>query len=1084
MRHNGFLVAVSAAALFLGGCASTARQRDLPPPLKLEGLVATDLRCEYRVNPLGIEELKPRLSWAVRSEQRGQKQTAYQIQVAGSEEKLLAGTPDLWDSGKVRSDATSQIAYGGAPLRSRMQCWWRVRVWDKYDAPSPWQPDEPVFWTMGLLDAADWQAEWIGLDAARAAQAAPLDDSIKAAKWIWFPEASPPPAETRYFRRSFTLPAKASVAGAVLTYTADNSGRLFINGKQAAKVEDFKHAFQVDIAEHLRDGLNVIAVEVVNAGDAPNPAGLIAAVRLRFKEGEPLVILSGSGWKASNRKEPGWQTHMFDDATWPAAQELAALGGGPWGDIKIRTAKLFLPPPPHLRKAFTLDKPIAGAYVYATALGLYELSINGRRVSDEYFSPGWTDYNRRVYYQTYDVTGMLRAGANTLGVILADGWYSGYIGWGHKRDHYGTQPRARVQLEVEYEDGAREVIASDATWKAAAGPIREADFLMGELYDARKELPGWDSPGFDDTLWQPVNVTPSVKQLVQAYPGVPVRALEPIRPLTVTRPGDGVHVFDLGQNFAGFARLRVAAPAGTAIVMRFAERLNPDGTIYTTNLRSARATDTYICRGDGIEEWQPRFTFHGFQYVEVAGLPGEPGPDTITGIPLSSDTPFVGGFACSDETAERLFLNAFWTQLANFIEVPTDCPQRDERLGWTGDAQIYVRTATYNTDVAAFFTKWLVDLVDARLDDGAFPDVAPRVVATGGGTAAWADAGLVCPWTIHQVYGDTRILRRHYDALAGWIEYCRAHSNGLLRPAAGYGDWLSIKADTPKDVLGTAYFACSTTLMARVAEALGKREDAAKYRALFEDIRAAFNKAYVSEDALIKGDTQTVYVLALAFDLLPEEQRARALERLVADIQGRDWHLSTGFVGTKDLMQVLTRFGRTDVAYRLFEQDTFPSWRFSIKHGATSIWERWDGWTPDKGFQDPGMNSFAHYSFGAVAEWMYKTIGGIDTIGPGFKRILIRPQPGGYLTNAFVTYQSINGPISTEWRLEGKSFLLQVAIPANTTARVVIPGADPARVKESGVPARAAPGVRFVERSGSDAVYEIESGRYSFLCER
>ncbi len=1079
MRRYEILVMAWAVVLVLGGCAGNVTG-DRASPGGGNGLAAAALRCEYRDNPLGIDESTPRLSWIVVSSQRGQKQTAYQIQVAGSAKKLQDGSPDLWDSGRVQSDATSQIVYEGVPLRSRMRCWWRVRVWDKDGVPSPWDNRAQAFWTMGLLEPGDWQAAWIGFDGARARKEEALDDSLKAAKWIWFPEESPPPAAMRYFRRSFAVAAKASVADAVLTYTADNVGRLFVNGKQVTKVSEFKQATQVDIGDYLLDGRNVIAIEVANVGDAPNPAGLIAAVRVKFKEGEPLTILSGNTWKASNQKEPGWQTHTFDDADWTGAQELADFGGGPWGALTIQAAKLFLPPAPLMRKAFTLGKPVANAYVYATALGLYELSINGERVGEDYFRPGWTDYTQRVYYQTYDVMSMLCAGQNALGAVLADGWYAGYIGWERKRDHYGVQPRARIELHIEYLDGTHEVIASDATWKASTGPILEADFLMGETYDARKEIAGWSKPGFDDSSWQGVDLTPNVKVPLQAYPGVPVRARGTVLPRSAAQPEAGVHVFDLGQNFAGVARLKVAAPAGTAIVMRFAERLNPDGSIYTTNLRSARATDTYICRGGGVEEWQPRFTFHGFQYVEVTGLPAAPEAATITGIPLTSDTPIVGSFACSDAIARRLFLNAFWTQAANFIDIPTDCPQRDERLGWTGDAQIYIRTATYNTDVAAFFTKWLVDLVDARLPDGAFPDVAPRLVAPNGGTAAWGDAGLVCPWTIYQVYGDTRILSRHYDALAGWIEYCRKNSKDLLRPAAGYGDWLSIKADTPKDVLATAYFAYSTALMAKVAQALGKADDAAKYGALFEEIRDAFNKAYVTPEARIKGDTQTVYVLALAFDLLPPELRPRALEHLVADIENRQWHLSTGFVGTKDLMQVLTRFGRTDVAYRLFEQDTFPSWRFSIKHGATSIWERWDGWVPDKGFQDPGMNSFAHYSFGAVAEWMYKTIGGIDTIGPGFKRILIRPQPGGALTHAEVTYRSINGRIETKWRSADGRFQLEVAVPANTTARVVIPAGDPAAVTEGGIAADKAPGVRFVERADGTSVYEVESGRYSF----
>ncbi len=414
-----------------------------------------------------------------------------------------------------------------------------------------------------------------------------------------------------------------------------------------------------------------------------------------------------------------------------------------------------------------------------------------------------------------------------------------------------------------------------------------------------------------------------------------------------------------------------------------------------------------------------------------------------------------------------------------FSRNPTHCP-RDERLGWTGDAQIYIRTASYNNDVAAFFTKWLVDLDDGQFPDGGFPDIAPRKTHHGYGVAAWGDAGVICPWTAYEVYGDKRFLERHYPAMTGWIGYCRAHSEGGLRPAAGYGDWLSIQADTPKDVLATAYYAHSTDLVARAAEVLGKSEDAAAYRKQFEDIRAAFNKAYVGEDGRIQGDTQTVYVLALAFDLLPPEKRARAAADLVENIEARDGHLSTGFVGTKDLMTVLTKIGRTDVAYRLFHNKTFPSWGFSIEQGATSIWERWDGWTPEKGFQDPGMNSFAHYSFGAVGEWMFKTIGGIDLETPGFEKIVIRPIPGGNLSSASVAYDSIRGPIATRWEKDSGRLRLQVTIPANSSATVYIPARDADGVTEGGVPAGEAEAVRFLRMENSEAVYEIGSGIYTF----
>jgi alpha-L-rhamnosidase len=674
--------------------------------------------------------------------------------------------------------------------------------------------------------------------------------------------------------------------------------------------------------------------------------------------------------------------------------------------------------------------------------------------------------------------------------VLADGWYSGYIGWYHARDHYGKTPRFAAQLHLEYADGSSKVITTDRSWKATTGPILEGDFLMGETYDARAEMPGWSTAELDDSAWSGVDVTDAIAAKIEAYPGVLVRPFQEIEPVGMTEPEPQTYVFDMGTNFAGFVRLKVDdAEPGQKITLRFTERLNPDGTVYVTNLRGARATDTYICKGDGKETWEPRFTFHGFQYVEVTGYPGQPDLDAITGIELTSATPVVGHFECSDEIANTLYHNICQTQRANFIDIPTDCPQRDERMGWMGDAQIYVRTATYNTDVAAFFTKWLVDVEDAQLENGAFTDVAPRIVAEGGGTAAWGDAGVICPWTIYQVYGDQRILAKHYDAMEEWIVYCKATTNGtLLRPAQGYGDWLSIKADTPKDVLATAYFAYSTKLVARTAAVLGKAQDAQKYQQLFDEIKRAFNKAYVSDDGRIKGNTQTVYVLALAFDLLDEAKQAQAIEYLVEDVQARNWHLSTGFVGTKDLMATLTRFGRTDVAYVLFHNDTFPSWGFSIAHGATSIWERWDGWTPENGFQDPGMNSFAHYSFGAVCEWMFRTVAGIDTKGPAYKHILIRPRPDGKLAWAKTRYDSIRGEIATDWKIKAREeagqreemLTLKVTIPANTTATVYVPTVNAAAIEEGGRPAMRADKVRFVGTDGDNAIFEIGSGDYKF----
>jgi alpha-L-rhamnosidase len=884
-----------------------------------EGATVADLRCEYLVNPMGIDVTTPRLSWILESGRRSCMQNAYQVLVASSAETLQHNKGDLWNSGKVKSDQSNQIVYKGKPLKSRMLCYWKVRVWDNSGHVSDFS--EPAAWTMGLLKSDDWQAKWIGYDAA-------------------------PPA-------------------------------------------------------------------VYNEAKPPK---------------EDLV----------------------------------------------------LPPPPYLRKSFLVNKPVKRAVVYASALGLYELHINGKRVGKDYFTPGWTDYTKRVYYQTYDVTDMLTPSGNAIGAILADGWYAGYIGFGKKREHYGSEPRLLVQLEIEYTDGTRQVVATDKSWKAAYGPIFEADFLMGETYDSRREMMDWCSYWFNDVSWDNVAVKDKINAMIQAYPGVTVQKVLQIDAKKIAEPNKGSFVFDMGQNFAGWVRLKANGQAGTKIVLRFAEMLNPDGTIYTKNLRAARCTDTYILKGSGEETWEPQFTYHGFRYVEVTGYPGEPALDAITGVVVQSNTPRVGFFECSNPMVNQLYKNIVWGQRSNFIEVPTDCPQRDERLGWTGDAEIFIRTATYNMDVSAFFTKWLVDLEDAQSPQGAFPDVAPRKVAMGDGTAAWGDAGVICPWTIYKVYDDKRVIDKHFESMKKWIDYLRANSKDLLRPNKGYGDWVSIASDTPKDVIATAYFAYSTRLLSKMAAAIGRGNEAKEYEELFGRIRNAFNKAYVSEDGRIKGDTQTCYLLGLYFDLLPADKRRLAADHLVERIKAKNWHLSTGFVGLSYLLPTLTETGHLDVAYRLLENDTFPSWGYSIKNGATTIWERWDGWTKEKGFQDPGMNSFNHYAFGSVGRWLFNTVGGIDTDGPGYKTIIIHPQPGN-MTSTKASYDSINGNIISDWQLKGNTFTLNVTVPANTTATVYIPADSVKNITESGKPATKAEGVRFQQIKQGTAVFIIGSGQYQFV---
>ena len=726
-------------------------------------------------------------------------------------------------------------------------------------------------------------------------------------------------------------------------------------------------------------------------------------------------------------------------------------------------------PASYLRKTFYLEKPLVRARLYVTALGLYEASINGQRVGDAVLTPGWTDYHIRVRYQAYDVTDLLQHGENALGAILGDGWYCGHVEW-RDRQLYGERPKLLAQLVVTDSDGNEMVILSDSSWKHNFGPLTESDILQGEHYDARREFPGWDRPRFDDSAWFPVETFPPPEGLqLVAQNGPLVKAHEHLAPVEMReiREWSGSRtIFDLGQNMTGVIRLRVRGAAGTTVRIRYAEVLNPDGSLYTANLRTARATDYYTCKGEGEETWTPRFTFHGFRYVELSGLIEPPAIDAVTGIVWHSESPVTGAFECSDPLINQLQHNILWGWKGNIVDVPTDCPQRDERLGWTGDAQVFSRTSTFLTQSAAFWAKWLVDLEDSQSPEGNIPPTAPstNAIRTGDGGPAWADAAVIVPWNTYLAYGDRRILSERYGMMKRFVASLTAAAPDGIRvhPArtdwGGFGDWLALdgsgrtEGGTPKDLIGTAFYAHSARLLSQIAAVLGKSDDAETYAALFERVRAAFQRRFVTPDGFVSGRTQTSYVLALAFDLLPEAAIPNALDWLERDIKERGEHLSTGFVGTSHLPFVLSRYGRANLAYALLFQKTWPSWLYAVTQGATTIWERWDGWTHDKGFQDPGMNSFNHYAYGAIGDWLYRVVAGIDTDSrePGYKRILLHPRPGPGLTWARARLDSPYGRILSAWEIADGRFEWDVTIPPNTTALLTLPGERESREIGSG----------------------------------
>jgi len=881
------------------------------------------LTCEYKINPLGIDVLQPRLSWKLESDQRGIYQTAYQILVASSEANLKIGSSLIWDSGKIESDQSIHVPYNGPSLTSGQRVYWKVRVWDQSNTEVE---SSTTWWEMGLLERTDWKAQWIGA--------------------------------------------------------------------------------------------------------------------------------------------PFW--------------------GGP------RTSS----PAPYLRKGFTIQKQITSARLYATAIGLYECHINGERIGSDLLTPGWTDYFKRIQYQVYDVAKSLQMGNNAFGAILGDGWGVGHIAW-LGRQHYADRPQFLAQIIITYSDGSNEVIATDKSWKVTQGPILEADMLMGEGYDARHELRGWSNPGYNDSSWWAVEIFDDRDAVLVATNGPTIKLQEELKPVAIHEiPALNPRwIFDLGQNMVGWVRLSVRGKRGDTIVIRYAEVLNPDGSLYTTNLRTARSTDFYTLKGEGDEIWEPRFTFHGFRYVELQGLPDAPTEKTLTGVVIHSEIPSIGLFECSDPLISQLQQNIVWGQKGNFVDIPTDCPQRDERLGWTGDAQVFVRTAAFNRDVASFFTKWSLDLEDAQAPEGSYPLVAPNLANIGpDGGPAWADAGVICPWTIYQCYGDVRLLEERYASMQRFVEFLSQTSQNGLRCYAGYegklghGDWLALdgsdgrEGGTSKELIGTAFFAYSSGLLARIARILNREEDALRYEAISSEAREAFVRRFVHTDGTIEGGTQTSYVLALEFDLLPEEFRSVAANELVKNIQERDDHLSTGFVGTPYINWVLSRMGHLDVAYTLLKQTTWPSWLYSVTQGGTTIWERWDGWTHDKGFQDPKMNSFNHYAYGAIGAWMYAVIGGIDIDPeqPGYKNIIMRPRPGGGLTHATVELDSMYGKIRSAWKQENDRFDWQVTVPANTTATIYILAKDVSRITESDQPVENINGVTFLQMGNGAAVLRLVSGTYHF----
>jgi len=886
---------------------------------KAFSLNADDLTCEYKVNPIAVDEPEPRLSWKLFSFVRDIKQVAYEIRVGDNALSVAKGRDIMWTSGKVMSDQSIHVLYKGPGLTSRQKVYWQVRVWSNKKQISPWSSVN--YWKMGLLNHSDWTAHWI-------------QD----------------------------------------TYKSDTNG-------------------------------------------GPSP--------------------------------------MF-------------------------------------RKVFKLKKPVRAAYLYITAHGLYEAQLNGARVGDDYFSPGFTSYNKRLQYQVYDVSSTLKKGNNAIGVTLGDGWYRGYT-WDRRKNAYGKKLGVLFQLEVLYANGQRQTIISDKYCRVTYGPIRSSSFFDGEMYDATKEKSNWSAAMYDDSSWDTVKTDDAIKDHLIAMYAPPVRKHERFVPVKILTTQEGDRVIDFGQNLVGWVKFSLKGKAGDTIKLYHGEVLDQKGNFYSKNLRTAKQEVTYIFKGGDEETYEPHFTYQGFRYVKVVGYNGPLDSTNVAAFALYSDLDETGTFTTSNPLINQLQHNIQWSQKGNFIDIPTDCPQRDERMGWTGDAQAFCHTATFNMDVAAFFTKWLKDLAIDQRKNGAVPYVVPNILdSTFVAACGWSDASTIVPWTMYLQYGDKQILQQQYESMKAWVGYIQAHSrNNLWDTGNHFGDWLFYSgtdyedgaALTDKNLIAQAFYAHSTQLVINAAIILGRENDVKRYTDLLNKIKKAFQTEYVTPAGRMISGTQTSYVLALDFDLLPENLRASAASRLVDNISEYDNHVTTGFLGTPYLCHVLSRFGYTDVAYSLLMNETYPSWLYPVKNGATTIWERLDGIKPDKTFEDPGMNSFNHYAYGAIGDWMYSNIAGIDMDeeGPGFHKIIIAPQPGGSLTNEHAELETQYGTIRSAWNIApGNIFTMDITVPPNTSARVTLPAAS-GLITESGTNIYTVPNITNIDKMRANEIQlTVGSGTYHF----
>lgn len=1021
-----------------------------PRPLSPVGFA--HLTCEYLDNPLGIDITSPRLSWVENSPEIGYRQAAYRIVVSSTPALLAARKGDLWDSGKVESDRTTLIPYRGVSLGSRMRCWWAVRAWDTRGRVSEWST--AATFSMGLLSKTDWRASWIGKDAP-----GPHADlaMLAGARWIWSAGVPNPsvaaPIGARYFRYVFDAGTGRGVERAVFVGSADNEFTLYVDGVKAGGGNDWSAAQGIDVTRLLHDGVNVLAIEANNAGVGPNPAGVVGALKIEYAGGVVDIIRTGARWQSCAVAPADWTAETNPERAWQPSTDIGPYGMAPWGQL-IDAEVLRHPPLParYLRREFQSAGRVKSAVAYVCGLGFFQLFVNGKPATDHVMDPALSNYRKVDYYVTVDVTSLIKNGPNAVGVVLGNGrFYAPRTTNPFETGDFGV-PRLLLQLEITYADGSRKTVVSDGSWQVTdRGPIRANNEYDGEVCDARMAMPGWSAPGFLAArgIWSKAEILPAPGGVLQSQMLEPMRVTDLVRPVGISSPRPGTYIVDMGRSFYGTVRLNVTGKRGSTVRMTSAYALLPDGTLKTADNRTALSTDIYTFAGRGRETWNPVFKGQGYRRVQVTGFPGRPTVNNFEGLVEHTDVRPVGTFSCSNTLVDKIH-EAMRTGMTMFLRSAPLDPDRDERQAWTGDPSKDSESEAYNFDVAAFYSKWMDDVRHSQHADGSLPDVA--MYWDFGNGVEWPSVFTIIPDWFTDFYADTTLERRNYAAMKRWVLAMRrlhTQPDGTLE-ATSYGDWcdtytidgkISDFGMTPRDLISTAYQYHNVRIMQRAAERFGCVDDARMWRDMGDTLSTAFmHKFYNPAAAAYTGGTQCSFVLPLAFGLVPgaPAQRRAIVDNLVRDIEvTHDNHLTVGLIGNQWLLQVLTAYGRPDVAWKLVTQTTRPSWGYMIERGSNTIWERWDYDT-----RDPGMNSESLLiQAGNVDAWFYQTLAGIDydPAKPGFSHILIRPHILGDLTWVNCSFDSPHGMIVSNWKRAGNNVTMDVTIPANTTATVTAP---------------------------------------------